>query len=87
MVVNICIETIAGETYCSVQGRWLDIPDVVEEITIGAQFTDDHNRSLLRVLRNAHPKLCRNIRYSDHAGGAEHLRIEQCWDDRNHPVV
>lgn len=44
-------------TYDSVECWWVDISDVVEEVAIGTEFADDHDRSFLRVGRNAHTKL------------------------------
>lgn len=44
-------------TYNSIKCWWVDISDVVKEVAIGTEFADDHDRSVLRVGRNAHTKL------------------------------
>lgn len=44
-------------TYNFVQGRWADIPHVVKQIAIRAELTDDHNRCIPRIFRNANPEL------------------------------
>ena len=44
-------------TYHTIE-RWrIDVPNVVEQVTIRAQLTDDHDRRLASVLRDAYPQL------------------------------
>lgn len=56
---------IRTRTYHFVQRRWIDIADVVEQVSIGTQLADDHDGRIARVLRYADAKLQTMIRIKD----------------------
>ena len=44
-------------TYDAIERRRWHVPDIIKEVTVGAQLADDHNRRHARVFRYADTKL------------------------------
>ena len=76
-------------TYHAIKCRRVNVSDVIEQVTVGAQLADNHDRSVASVDRDADAKLMKERLRLNSLSKVERvdLRSERYWDDQSHPII
>ena len=76
-------------TYHAIKCGRVNVSDVIEQVTVGAQLADNHDRSVASVDRDTDAKLMKECLSFDSLSKVERvdLRSERYWDDQSHPII